>query len=532
MQNTLNFRDTLIKEARLLSLTKSDCDLFILAQANTLTYQQLAATGLHGISTTGGRLSLKKLTEQGFITGKTLPNTNRMRYFLLTAKGKMRLEKVFDSTFLRTKQIDLERRPPTSQQQLPHRIHTNDIYFVYLSCPCLEHLPVWQLEARYQAAVDRQQTPRCDGLLETGYGSYYVELDNRTQGDAALENKLSQYMDSDLFLGRNTMENALVFTLNSEIKSPPVKKPPYSVYRILLKAIRIWQALEKEQGEPLRFSSFFDIVENGNSPYLCLLSGNDKTILRNLCRQYPDILLNDAVLMKKEFLYDTSLQDERASNQDALFMKRLKQKFYSILDNRNYATLQHRIRQGMRLYVIPNHRLADNIPFLFQKEYHLQQWFPQILFHMGLQNLETWEYHSSRSLSDTGELRFFFYNTFENADSSQSVIIFEDIVHDLGGRERVRFFLRKHRKERDCLFILLVSDRKDAVQFMSELSNILQKPENACVHICFLDKKADLYQTPALQNAYFKKEKLWLPAMIDFDDFTGQLSLTERSEIY
>lgn len=532
MQNTLNFKDTLIKEACLLSLTKSDCDLFILAQANTLTYQQLAATGLHGISTTGGRLSLKKLTEQGYITGKTLPNTNRVRYFILTAKGKTRLEKIFSSTFLSTKQIDIERRPPTSQQQLPHRIHTNDLYFSYLSCPYLEILPVWQLEARYHEASEKQQTPRCDGLLETGYGNYYIELDNRTQGDAALENKLSQYMDSDLFLGRNAMKNALVFTLNTEVKSPPIKKPPYSVYRILLKAIRIWQALEKEQDKTIHFSAFCDIMENGNYPYLSLLSGNDKMILRNLCRQYPDILLNDAVLMKKEFLYDTSLQDERASNQDALFLKRLKQKFYSILDNRHYATLHYRIRQGMRLHVIPNHRLADNIPFLFQEEYHLQLWFPQILFHMGLQNLEAWKYHPSQYVSDTRELRFFFYNTFENTDSSQSVIIFEDIVHDLGGRERVRFFLRKHRKVLDCLFILLVSDRNDAVQFISEQSNILQKPENACVHICFLDKKADLYQTPAMQNAYFKKEKLWLPAMIDFDDFTGQLSLTERSEIY
>ena len=189
MQNTLNFKDTLIKEACLLSLTKSDCDLFILAQANTLTYQQLSATGLHGISTTGGRLSLKKLTEQGYITGKTLPNTNRIRYFILTAKGKARLEKIFSNTFLRTKQIDLERRPPTSQQQLPHRIHTNDLYFAYLSCPHLENLPVWQLEARYQAASEKQQTPRCDGLLETGCGNYYIELDNRTQGDASIKTR-------------------------------------------------------------------------------------------------------------------------------------------------------------------------------------------------------------------------------------------------------------------------------------------------------------------------------------------------------
>ncbi len=532
MQNTLSFKDTLIKEARLLSLTKSDCDLFILAQANTLTYQQLAATGLHGISSTGGRLSLKKLTEQGYITGKTLPNTNRVRYFILTAKGKSRLEKIFSTTFLHTAQIDLERRPPASQQQLPHRIHTNDLYFAYLSCPYLEQLPIWQLEVRYQTTSPRLQTPRCDGLLRTGYGNYYIELDNHTQGDAALENKLSQYMDTDLFLGRNAMENALVFTLNTDIKVPPVKKPPYSVYRILLKAVRIWQALEQEQHQTLHFSAFCDIVENSSSPYLCLLSGNDKMILRNLCRQYPDISLNDAILMKKGFLYDTSLQDERASHQDALFWKRLKQRFYGILDNRRYSTLHYRIRQGMRLYVIPNHRLKDNIPFLFKEEYHLQQWFPQILFHMGLQNLAAWQYHPSLCLADAGELRFFFYNTFENTGASQSVIIFEDIVHDLGGRERVRFFLRKHRKERDCLFILLVSDRKDAVLFLSEMSNILQKPENACVHVCFLDKTAALYHTPAVQNAYFKKENLWLPAMIDFDDFTGQLCLTERSELY
>lgn len=528
----MNFKDTLSKEAGLLSLTKSDCDLFILAQANTLTYQQLAATGLHGISSTGGRLSLKKLTEQGYITGKTLPNTNRVRYFILTAKGKTCLEKIFNSTFLSTKQIDLERKPPTSQQQLPHRIHTNDLYFAYLSCPCLENLPVWQLEARYQAASEKQQTPRCDGLLETGYGNYYIELDNRTQGDSALENKLSQYMDSELFLGRNAMENALVFTLNTEVKSPPVKKPPYSVYRILLKAIRIWQALEKEQDKTIHFSAFCDIVENDSYPYLCLLSANDKMILRNLCRQYPDISLNDAILMKKEFLYDTSLQDERASNQDALFLKRLKQKFYSLLDNRRYSTLQYRIRQGMRLYVIPNHRLADNIPFLFHEEYRLRQWFPQILFHMGLQNLEAWNFQPFYSLADIGDIGFFFYNTFENTGSSRSVIIFEDIVHDLGGRERVRFFLRTHQNEPNCLFILLVSNRKDAVMFMSELSDFLHKPENARVHICFLDKSADLYHTPTMQNAYFKKENLWLPAMIDFDDFTGQLCLTERSELY
>lgn len=533
IQNSSTFRNILIKEANLLSLSKSDCDLFIIAQANTITYQQLFNSGIHGVTLTGGRLSLKKLLDNGYVTDKVLPNS-RKKFFVLTFKGRLRLEKIFGNAFLSDLRLDLERKPPTSQQQLPHRIHTNDLYFFYISCPLLNRLPVWQLEVRYQSNLNKLQQPRCDGFLDTGHCHYYIEQDNCTQGDSALENKITQYMSSELFTSKNILTNTLIFTILTDLKAPPAKKSPYSVYRILLKAIRIWKMLEQETGCSLCFREFCRKFNNDTSLCLCLLSSNERNILRNLCRQHPDISLDEAAVMKQEYLYDTSFLEEQLIVKEGYFVKRLRQHFYKLLDDRSCATLQHRLRQGMHLYVLPNHNLLSNVPFLFQREYCLERWFPQILYHMGILNLEAWQYHPSLFLTGKNDSRFFFYNLFIFNESVRSIIIFEDIVHDLGGRERVRFFLRKNDTDviDTVLFILLVSCREDAIFFTEETEKLCEK--NKSVLICFLDKSTASFQSPFHANAYFKektaKEALWLPALIDHDDFTGELRLIERKD--
>lgn len=532
-QTTTTFKDNLVKEAGLLSLSKSDCDLFVLAQANTITYQQLNTTGIHGITATSGRLSLKKLLTKGYITDKTLPNS-RMKFFVLTAKGRCRLEKLFGNAFLSSLKFDLDRKPPTSQQQLPHRIHTNDLYFSYLSCPCPNRLPIWLLEVRYQPALSGQQQPRCDGFLDTGHEKYFIEQDNCTQGDSALENKLTQYMASELFLDKNLPANTLVFTISAEIKASPVKKPPYSIYRILLKAIRVWKLMEQESGCTLCFKDFCFKFNDAGSLSKCLLSSSEQTILQNLCRQYPYISLEDAILIKQKYLYDTSLLEEQTAAKDACFFKRLRQRFYKILENYSYATLQHRLRKGMRLFVLPNHNLSDNLPFLFQREYCLQQWFPQVLYHMGLADPGAWHYHFLFSFTDKRENTFLFYNAYTFGLPVQCLIIFEDIVHDLGGRERVRFFLRKNSTDTTVLFILFVSNREDAVFFLEEADKYLHHQINRSVFLCFLDKSDALFKNPGICHAYFKenttRDALWLPAMIDYDEFTNELRLIERRD--
>ncbi len=215
------FKEILLQESGLLSLSQGDCDLFLIGQANAITYHQLALTGLHGNTATAGRLSIKRLEKEGYVTSRFLPGNAREKYYILTARGRKRITRLFDS-------------------RLPHRIHTGDIYFVYLASKLQNQLPVWQIEVSYDTSSDAPTSPRCDGLLQTGYGAYYIEQDDGTQGDAALKIKIGQYLKSDLFLGEKSFAHSLIFTLHMEARERPVCRPPYSIYRILLKAIRVW----------------------------------------------------------------------------------------------------------------------------------------------------------------------------------------------------------------------------------------------------------------------------------------------------
>lgn len=186
----------------------------------------------------------------------------------------------------------------------------------------------------------------------------------------------------------------------------------------------------------------------------------------------------------------------------------------------------------MSFYILPSHNLTDNLPFLLQREYRLDQWFPQILYHMGLVNLEAWQYHHSITIAKDDTITFTFYNTYTFGTAMQSIIIFEDIVHDLGGRERVRFFLRNNNTSATILFILLVSNREDAALFMTEAEKMKRQQKNSNIFICFFNKSKELYHNPKNGCAYYKESintnNLWLPAMVEHDDFTGELHLIER----
>lgn len=523
-------KEILLQESGLLSLSQSDFDLFLIGQVNAITYRQLALTGLHGSTATGGRLSIKRLEKEGYVASRFLPGNAREKYYILTAKGRKRIEKLFDGRFLEKMSFQLEKRPPLSQQQLPHRIHTGDIYFSCLANKLADQLPVWQTEVPYDAAADVSAPPRCDGLLQTGYGSYYIEQDDGTQGDTALKVKLSQYLKSGLFLGKNAFAHSLIFTMHTEARERPVGRPPYSVYRILLKAIRVWNALEEELGQPLTFNMFCMQFEANSSPNLCHLSQNDRSILRNLAYRTPGLSLNEVKLLKNSFLYDTSQKENRCTEQDALFLKRLQARFYALADSREQDTLRYRMRQGMRLWVLPNHRLSDYLPFALWQEYRLPDFLEKLLFHMGLHDLSLWSYDSSSAVAEPSGKSFLFYNVF-SAESGIRIIA-EDIAHDLGGRERVKHYLKTHTRKDRILFLLFVASREDAVLFLEQLSQTIARKENQGAGFCFLDKSLNLYEHPENHCAYFRKDiptgSLWLPAMLDYDAFLGELALTER----
>lgn len=523
-------KEVLLKESGLLSLSQGDCDLFLIGQTNAITYHQLSLTGLHGNSSTGGRLSLKRLEKEGYVASRLLPGNAREKYYILTAKGRKRMEKLFGSSFLQRMFLKLDKRPPSSQQQLPHRIHTGDIYYSYVANEVLQVLPFWQSEAPYNESSTACAPPRCDGLLKTGNGTYYVEQDDGTQGDAALKVKIDQYMRSELFLGKELRANSLIFTLHSEAKERPVRKPPFSVYRILLKAIRVWSALEEELGQPLNFTTFCLQFEANSSPSLCHLSANDRGILKNLCYQHPALSLHEVKHLKNSFLYDTSLAEDRCMEQDALFSKRLRTRFYSLTDSREQGTLRYRLRQGLQLCVLPNHRLLDYLPFAFWEEYRLSTFLEKLLFHLGLNDLSLWTHNAYESIRENPETSFLFRSVHSSVCGVR--IVTEDVVHDLGGRERVQYYLKNHGQADRIVFLLFVSSREDAVLFLEQHQAALKRRENREVDFCFLDKSAGLYQHPENHSAYFRKEipagSLWLPAMLDYDAFLTELHLVER----
>ena len=523
-------KEVLLKESGLLSLSQGDCDLFLIGQTNAITYHQLSLTGLHGNSSTGGRLSIKRLEKEGYVTSRLLPGNTREKYYILTAKGRKRMEKLFGSSFLQKISLQLDKRPPSSQQQLPHRIRTGDIYYSYAANEMLQSLPIWQSEAPYSGSSTASAPPRCDGLLKTGNGTYYVEQDDGTQGDAALKAKIGQYMRSELFLGRGLRDNSLIFTLYSEAKERPVHRPPFSVYRILLKAIRVWSALEEALGQPLSFTTFCLQFEANPSPSLCHLSVNDRSILKNLCHQHPDLSLQEAKQLKNSFLYDTSPAEDRCMEQDATFSRRLRTKFYALADSREQDTLRYRLRQGLRLYVLPNHRLLDHLPFALWEEYQSPAFLERLLFHLGLNDLSLWTHAAYETIREDPETGFLFRSVHSSVSGAR--IVTEDIVHDLGGRERVRHYLKNHGRADRIVFLLFVSSREDAVQFMGQHQAALKRRENRDVGLCFLDKSAGLYKHPESHSAYFRKEipagSLWLPAMLDYDAFLAELHLIER----
>lgn len=511
-----DFEEALMRDAGLLYLQKSDTDLFLILQANTITYQQLYLTGIHGITSSSGRLSLKKLENLGYITGKTYADGKKLYH--LTFKGKNRLHWLLPEDYLKWLSANFDRRPPASQQQLPHRVHTNDFYFAYVASPHARPC-VWELEkGLLPAAAQGVQPPRCDGCLETAYHRYYIEQDNHTQSDSILQTKLEQYLKADLFSSRNVCKNILVFTLLAGGKDHPPKKPPFSVYRVLLKALKLWNNMAPSS-MPLNFQDFSRLL-SGNMGHL--LSQADKELVLRLAMQNPDLSYQETVAFKNRMLDDTAYNDAILEQKDLMFKKRLQQKFYRLIPSS--PILASRLRRGMHLYILPNHRLRELAPFVLAEEAHLPEQLLQCLYYSGC-SIDI-EYYPIFELHDRAQASFVFTNTF---CAHGSVIVFEDIVHDLGGKERIRYFLSRHCYDNPLLLVLLVSGNTDYKEFFENLEDTGNRFPD--LSICFLDKTMAIYEDPSsvylyqmvLKDGSFDKK----PVSVEID-FNGEIQLSER----
>lgn len=514
-----DFEEALMQDAGLLHLQKSDTDLFLILQANTITYQQLYMTRIHGSTSSSGRLSLKKLENLGYITGKTYAEGKKLYH--LTVKGKNRLQWLLQINYLESLSVNFDRRPPASQQQLPHRVYTNDFYFAYVGSPYARPCR-WVVEKGLLPVSDQDmQPPRCDGCLTTNWRSYYIEQDNHTQSDGVLQTKVEQYLKTDLFSAPNISRNVLIFTLLAAGKDRPPKKPPLSVYKVLLKALKLWDHTDFPS-KPETFQEFTSLL-SGNIGVL--LSNADKELLARLAVHYPPLSYQDTILLKNSMLEDESYTEAVLEQRDQIFRKRLQQKFYRLAQG-SHPALASRLQRGMHLYVLPNHRLRSLAPFVLAEESHLPDQLLQCLYYSGC-SMEL-EYHPLYTLQDRMQTSFVFANVF---CAFGFHIIFEDVAHDLGGRERILYFLKHHHYDSPLLLVLLVSGQSDCENFLIEIENLPTGRKSPNLTICFLDKTLAVYEDPSSVYIYQVIQMnggcIKQPVSIEID-FNGEIHVLER----
>lgn len=402
MQEITNFEKSLCESARLFSISKKNLDLFLLLQSNTITYQQLFQTGLHGSTEASGRLSLKRLENEGYIIGRQLSTQSQSKFFTLTPKGRAFIRKLLPESYTDFLQINWSRRPPGGSQQILHRIHSNDFYFSYVSQK--ESLPLpWTLEKQLPGSFQSADTlPRSDGFLQAKHSAFYIEQDNSTQSETVLAKKIAQYCTAGIF--DSDSSSILVFCLAFPHRGRSQQKPAFSLYKIVLKFSKLWALCEENHGIPLDYQQFIHALQA--SPLIQTVTSRELSAFENIKRLNPSMdTLSDATVIKKSYLDDTGDFRGRLEELDSEYRKRLKSHFSRLYDN-NDASMYISALNGTPLFAVPNHRLQACLPYIMQEELNFKALLFRHLFYCGL-NTDGWEYccplqiHSGQSASVT-----------------------------------------------------------------------------------------------------------------------------------
>lgn len=463
MQSYTNFERSLSQDARLFYLSKTDMDLFLLAQTGIITYQQLFLSRLHGTTEAAGRLSLKKLEKNGYIQARKLSPQNQNKYFFLTPKGRKHLKTVFPASLLEHYHINLARRPPAGIQQLVHRIRTNDFYYTYLSLPNSRPLP-WILEQPLSdsGASAAEQSPRCDGLLCGPYADYYIEQDNSTQSEAVLLQKIQRYQESGFF-DAEAPKGVLVFSLAFPRKQPPATRPSFSIYRILLRFAKLWALFEEETGIPLDYQQFIQVLES--SSHRKTIPAGDMRSFINLHALHPKMdTLHSINSLKKAYLDDKEYLELQAMEMDALFKKRLKTHFRKLFEHK--PVLTGFALTGHPLFAVPNHRLHLCLPYVMPHEYQLKEQILKCLLSNGL-NTDNWQFHMPLHVPVCRHPDRQFHFGFSH--KKYGAIAIEHLSIDLCARIRLLNFFRSSPVVQRPLFLLLIGTASDAADVTAEL---------------------------------------------------------------
>ena len=422
-----NFEDMLCKSAELFSFSKKHTDLFVLLQTNTVTYQQLTVSHLHGTSSASARLSLKRLEASGYVEARTLSKHNNEKYYFLTANGRNWIRSAFPQEFLEQMKIAWSRRPPSGSQQILHRIRTNDFYFAYIAAK--ESIPrIWVLEHPLASKARCESSPaRCDALFSGISRDYYIEQDNNSQSETVIRKKISQYADAGFFGLTQGNPPILVFCLSFPACSHAEGKAPFSTYRLLLKFCKLWKLLEQKHGIELDYEQFNNTLRASS--------------------------LGELIQLKNAYLADSGDSIELAHERDAFYRKRLKSHYYALY--KVFSCLHASARRAVPLFVVPNHRLTAIMPFILKEELELGTKLRMYLLQQNL-ILDGWKYESPIAIPIGGSNILYFFAGLSHP--YLGYLILEIPYHDISALPRIEYNMKFLGRLRDVSF-LFFTDR-------------------------------------------------------------------------
>ena len=431
-----NFEDMLCKSAELFSFSKKHTDLFVLLQTNTVTYQQLTVSHLHGTSSASARLSLKRLEASGYIEARTLSKHNNEKYYFLTANGRNWIRSAFPQGFLTQMQIAWSRRPPSGSQQILHRIRTNDFYFAYIAAK--ESVPrIWVLEHPLASKARCESSPaRCDALFSGISRDYYIEQDNNSQSETVIRKKISQYADAGFFDLTQGPPPILIFCLSFPACTHAEGTAPFSTYRLLLKFCKLWKLLEQKHGIELDYEQFNNTLKA--SSLGVTVSNIDFLRLELIHKQHPDAdTLIELIRLKNAYLADSGDSIELAHERDAFYRKRLKSHYYALY--KAFSCLHASARRAVPLFVVPNHRLTAIMPFILKEELALGTKLRMYLLHQNL-ILDGWKYESPIAIPIGGSNNLYFFAGLSHP--YLGYLILEIPYHDISALPRIEYNMK------------------------------------------------------------------------------------------
>lgn len=496
-------------------MTKLERDLYLLTQTGMLTYEQLQQTGYHGTSKEACRAAVKKLKEQNLV--EIQHYRERRKIIFLSVHGKEYVRQKFRGINLKKTAAQLEKAQIARvSPQFLHRLNTNTFYCCYLSAPAGE-ISIWHLEYAYDTILQAygEGANRSDGFLSTADGyRYYIEQDNCTQRVPVLLEKITKYLQSDVFSNAEKIEkNVLVFSVDARVsekkKEKLQKNENMRMYRNSLKVLKLWKLLEHTRCETLDLEALLDILKDDKEKEIvsCILSEKE---IENVIDYYS----TRTTMIKADILAFAQYKDQFRVNGmenlvkkqalDAAFEKRVLQ-FRTVLELDEEGILSAMFLKGMRLYLLPLHDMQEQQPYLMVKEYRTKEAYLKCMTCMGLNaSASKLHFHTLYEIPFVQEV-IWFRNVFV---WPFVYVVWEDISADIGAFYRISWFLKKHctiAAGYSLIFILLVKSQKEAQSFFENFESHMSQLK--CYHIFFffLVKGKQLFENLMLSPFGFRR---------------------------